>query len=102
MLLVHKRDDGYIYSYFEFDIVDETGALKTKGEYMYVRDLWVHKDYDGKKEISQYITEADKDETMSNVKQVYWLRTKWKDGKTISKRVSRSFSREVCLKHKEK
>jgi len=101
MLLVHKKDDGYIYSFFEFNIVDSKGNTKNQGEYMYVRDIWVHPNHDGKKEISRFITESEENEQTISVKHIYWLRTKWVNGKVISKRLSRPFTRKTCLKHKE-
>jgi hypothetical protein len=101
VLFSHKNKEGFIYSYFEFDIVDKEGNYKEDGEYMYVRDLWVHKDYSGEKEIKQFITEAERLKETGSVKYIYWLRSKYKDKQLISKRLSKTFCRTTCLNHKE-
>lgn len=99
---MHKNEDDLIYSYFEFDIVDKNGKQINDGEYMYVRDIWVHTTYNGKKEISKFIKEAEESPLTKKVKYIYWLRTKWVLGKKISQRLSKTFKRNVCLNHKEK
>ena len=101
MILTHKNDDGYIYSYFEFDVVDKDGKWKDKGEYMYVRDIWIHPDYRGLTEINKYIAEAEELKETKNVQNIYWIRTKWdEDGNVISQNISELFNREKCLKLK--
>ena len=42
MISVLKNSDGYIYSYCEWWIVDETGANSDTGNFLYVKDLWIH------------------------------------------------------------
>ena len=90
MLLTHKNSDGFIYSFFEWDVVDKEGKFKNDGDYMYVREIWVHEKYDGQQEIKQFISELHELVENKFIKWIYWLR----DGKKIK----RSHSRKLCLR----
>ena len=83
-----------IYSYFEWEIVNKDGKQDYDGEYMFVRDIWVHKDHDGKKEIGIFIDELDKEFKNRKIKYIYWRRIK----KGKEDRVRKPFKRNICLR----
>lgn len=93
MLLTHKNTDDYIYAYFEFDIVDINGIQKDNELFMYVRDLWVHKKYNGEVEIAKFIIEANAHPQCNNLRFIHWMREK-----NGIKRISKSFSRATCVR----
>jgi len=62
MIITHKTQDGFICAYFEWHIVNEQGTVTKEGLYMYVADLWVHRDYDGEEAIERFIGMLDRDE----------------------------------------
>lgn len=90
MILTLKNNEGLIYSYFEWDIVRQNGQRDANGEYMYVRDIWVHDKYDGGEAIRQFIALLDADGRNLNVKWIYWLRD--------DVRLSKAFNRNTCLR----
>ncbi len=93
MIIYHKNLDGYIKAYFEWDVVNEKGKQDYQGEYMYVRDIWVHPEVDGEVAIAKFIGELEHHKKNVTVKHIYWKRHK-----TGKMRVSRSFSRQLCVR----
>jgi len=45
MISVLKNKDGYVRSYIEWTIVDEQGKTKNKGNFIYINNVWVHKQH---------------------------------------------------------
>lgn len=90
MILRLHNLDGLCYAIFEWDVVDEKGRRQEHGEYMYVRDIWVHKNYKGKEVIGTFIKMLNEDNRNRNVKYIYWLRN--------DVRLSRAFRRGTCLR----
>ncbi len=96
MIFTLKNTDGYIYAYMEWSIVNKEAQHTRDGEYLYVRDLWVHKKSEGIPTIRLFIQMLNNHKIMKKVKWVYWQRyKKYKDKET--RRISRTFSRSVCL-----
>lgn len=87
-----KDKDEKIFAYIEWWVCDSNGVPCDGGLYCNIKDLWIHKNYNGKKIIPLLITLIDQDERMKNVKWVYWYRTKYND------RPSKLFKREKAAK----
>lgn len=92
MLLTRKNSEGFIYAFFEWDIVDQEGRTQNNGNFMYVRDIEVHPSYDGKLVISDFIKELEEDPRNKDVLWIYWKREK-RNGK-----FSRPFRRATALR----
>lgn len=92
MHLVRKNRDDYIYAILEWDVVDEDGHTKNEGKYSYIREFWVHKDYDGKTVMRSLFNEWDKRKQNESILWVYWER----QGR--NKKLSRLFSRQTILR----
>jgi hypothetical protein len=92
MLITRTNKEGYIYAYFEWDIVNQHGQTTDNGHFMYVRDLWVHPNYDGRLAILDFIKELDNDARNRDVLWIYWERNK------NGKRISKSFRRITALR----
>lgn len=81
MILSLKNEEGFIYSYLEWDLVDKDGSPHDYGCYVYIRDLWVHDSFDGREIILHYIQVLLNDRRTRFVRYVYWLR----NGERISR-----------------
>jgi hypothetical protein len=97
MLLTLKTDKGYIYAYIEFDVVNQFGIQVENGDTLYIRDLWIHKEYKGKIQIAKFIKMLDKLEETEKVEGIYWARRKDKFGKKAFRK-SKLFTRKICLR----
>jgi hypothetical protein len=42
MLALRKNEDGYIWAYILYHVVNEDGTVNLKGKYCFVQDCWVH------------------------------------------------------------
>ena len=94
MLIKLFNSDGLIYSYFEWDVVDEQGKSDNNGKYMHVRDIWVHNSFYGDKILLKFIYMLNKEKINKSVRYIYW---------TIrnSTRISRTYKRETALRRLE-
>jgi protein tyrosine phosphatase len=92
MLISHKTYSDYINAYIEFDVVNHLGIQTNNGEYLFIRDIWIHHTLNGQEEIAKFILKLDEHEHTKSVKYIYWERQK-RDNK-----LSRLFNRETCLK----
>ena len=87
MISVLKDEDGYVWSYIEWEVTAGGTELKKDGEYIYIQTFWVHEDFDGKDAIYGLIPKIDEHPFAWNAKWVYWNRDKYND------RTSRVFQR---------
>ena len=94
MLLTRENKDGFVYAYFDWDIVDTRGIPTDGGNYMVVKRIWVHKEYNGQQVIADFIKELDEDKRNKDVLWIYWEREK--QGK--QDRLSRAFRRSTALR----
>lgn len=92
MLLTRKDKNGYIYAYFEWDIVDVDGRTKDYGIYMHVRDLWIHDYYKNQNIIWKLVEEVEKYPQNIWVEWIYWDRQK------RLKKLGRLFSKKTCMR----
>ena len=94
MILTKHNEDGFIYAYFYWDVVDSNGVVQDDSYYMCVRKLWVHPSYDARHIILEFIKELDEDKRNKNVLWIYWEREK----KGKSDRLSKTFRRATALR----
>jgi len=92
MLITRKNEQGFIYAYFEWSIVDHKGTPSDLGNFMYVKDIWVHPNYNGHSVIDDFIKELDEDKRNKNILWIYWTRIK------RNEKVSKSFRRATALR----
>ena len=69
-----KDNEGFIYAYIEWSLRNKFGLEDNDGTYVWVNDLWVHKDYRHKKLIRMLSIKIYK--RVPWVEQVYWKRDK--------------------------
>ena len=72
----HDKDDK-IEAYAIYHQLDITGNFNNDGEYIYVEDVWVHKDIRHKNIPNLMI--QDVIPVYSDVKYIYWVRHKYND-----------------------
>ena len=67
--------DGKVIAYCEWSVTDNQGKLDDKGEYCFVRELWI---WEGKRGKSQIIRSFIKQitESLPQLKYAYWKRPK--------------------------
>jgi len=66
-----KNDDGYIYAYCVYQIVDENGKTKNGGKYVYIEELWIHEKF-RKNTLNDIIAMIATDPNIFNSTDVYW------------------------------
>jgi len=91
MIATLKNEQGLVYAYIEYHVLDKEGDFKEGGSYCYVQDLWIHT-RSRKKSLNKLIRRIDRDKRMNNVKYIYWLNYKHNERQT------KSFSRERLAK----
>jgi hypothetical protein len=92
VILTRKNKEGFIYAYFDYDIVDHKGMLCDQGNFMFVKDLWVHPTFSGDTSIRDFIRELEIDKKNRDVLWIYWTREK------RGLKVSKSFRRATALR----
>lgn len=71
---IHDSDDKVI-AYCEWMLVNKFGCADSKGEYVFVRDMFVHKDLDGLRTIRRFI--SDVIAKCPTAQWAYWERRKY-------------------------
>ena len=72
-----KDNDGKIVAYCEWVLLDKNGQFKDKGEYIWINDLWIHKDHRRNGMIKKF-TELIEPKVPS-ARYIYWKRHKYED-----------------------
>jgi hypothetical protein len=89
MITYIKNKMGYIRSFAEWTLVDETGAPDDKGQFIFIRNLWVHdkqrKGFGKLGEIKKFIKRISKHPFCKYAIYVYWLRKKYGERKALIK-----------------
>ena len=86
-----KNGEGYVFALADFWVVDSSGTPRKEGQYIYIKDIWIHKKYRGKKVIEELIPLIDKHKYCGNVIGVYWRNDKFG-------RLTKVFSRKRLAK----
>ena len=82
-----KDYDGKVVALIAWQVVNEEGQYKDQGDYIYIEDLWIHRDARGNGVLRRLINLIDKHKFATKAKWVYWEREKYNH--RISKRISR-------------
>lgn len=45
MIIDLKNNDGYVYAWCVYQIVDENGKTKNDGKFIYIEDIWIHPEH---------------------------------------------------------
>ena len=85
MITVLKNNEGYIYAYAEWRIVDNLGNKNINGDHVYIRNVWIHESRRGIS-LSALIQQIDM-QVPEHIKKVYWRNSK-------HDRISKTFNRE--------
>lgn len=81
MIVSLKDENGKIYAYYEWQVVNEYGKWDKRGEYVYIEDAWIHPDYRRKDVLFELIPMITNHFFALNCNFVYWDR-KGKKSKT--------------------
>lgn len=71
MISVLKNSEGLIYAYCEWWVVDEKGFNSDQGNYLYIKDLWIHPKRRMGGTLKDIIRQIDQDEG-GQCRIVYW------------------------------
>ena len=88
MISYLQNEQGLIYALSEWNVVDSEGNGNNRGAYLYIAELWIHKDYERKETLQKLVHEVDKDERSHIAFWVYWLNQK--HGYRLSKCILKS------------
>jgi len=55
MLAIRKNEDGYVYAYVDYRIVNQDGTDNKEGIYCYVWNIWVHPKYRRKDVLKEWL-----------------------------------------------
>lgn len=77
MITTLKEDDGRIICYAEWRLVGRSGFDVQHGEYVWIQDLWVHRDFERTKRINRIIDEIIR--VAPSAKYCYFKRGKYGD-----------------------
>lgn len=72
---LHDKED-LIYAYVVFDTVDIFGKWKNNGDFIFIKDMWVHPEYRKKETVLSLYEHIYSHPQTGNAKQVYWERGK--------------------------
>lgn len=90
---IHDPRDDKIICFCDWTLVDEQGSVDNFGRYVFVRELWVHREWRGKRLIRKIISSVI--EKAPSAVYAYWERRKYGDRIKL-------FTREELLGHKFK
>ncbi len=100
MIINSKTEEGLVYAYICYNVVDEDSRMCDDGKYLFINGFWIHKDYrkDFRKILDNFIAELFVLPTTQNMQYVYWERDK--NGKMCKYFASRFVKRVFCNKIK--
>lgn len=75
-MAVFKTRQGYIKAYMDYRIVDKDGNNHPEGEWLYIREMWVHPKHRNKRLPQKLILKAAEHKSP---KTAYWLRDKYNE-----------------------
>lgn len=83
MIFDLTNNEGYVYAYIVFQVVDKDSKLSKEGEYLFINGFWVHENHRGqtKEILAHFIRKLFNHEETKNLAWVYWERDK--NGKII-------------------
>lgn len=76
MITTFKNEEGFVYAYIEWSVVDHQTRLDDKGEFLYIRDLWIHPRYRGNGVLGSFMKVIFYDPKTQRTQFVYWNNNK--------------------------
>jgi len=83
MISTLKNFDGLITGYIEWNILDPSGTPADRGEYIFVRSIWVHPKRRTRQAYQKLIFKIDRHEYSKYSHFVYWEIVRDKNGKKM-------------------
>jgi hypothetical protein len=77
MIAVRKNEDGYIWAYVEFFIVNQDGTGNDKGKWCFVKKCWIHEKYRNSNTLKQLIKEEHN--KFPSIEKIYYQEDKYED-----------------------
>ena len=78
MITTLHTNEGYIYAYIVWHIVDDDTRLDDDGKYIYIDDLWIHDNHRGNGVLTEFINNIFYDKRTQQTEFVYWHNNKHK------------------------
>ncbi len=100
MIIDIKNQDGFVYAYICYNVVDEDSVMCNDGKYLFINGFWIHKSYrkDFRRILDYFIYELFMLPVAQKIEEVYWERDKNK--KICKYFASRFVKRIYCNKLK--
>ena len=101
MISTIKNKEGLVFGFIEWQILDPTGIPADKGEYIFVRTIWVHLKHRCRRSYQLLIDKIDSHEYAKYSHFVYWeIVRDLKGRKIIDEQNSEVGSRKLSKIHK--
>ena len=106
MIETLKNKDGLIYCYIEWQILDAAGYQQTNGDYIYIKNMWIHEDWRETRAFNQVIKKINDHPYSQKAGFVYWEIVRDSDGVKIieeeerehkTKRLSKIFNKKYIV-----
>ena len=92
MIKTQNDANGLIYSYIEYQVLNEKGQWDKDGEYVYIENFWIHPFYKGVNTLKRLIPLILTDPMTFKCRWYYWER---RGRKSRSFRIERESSKVV-------
>lgn len=87
MISYLKNNEGFIYAYAEWHIVNEMGTPKDGGDYVYIQDIWIHENLHNKGVLKELINIINVHPFTRFSNYVYWVRYKYNERMSKYKKI---------------
>ena len=57
MIIEKKNEQGYIYAYASWEVINDKGEIDSEGTTAYIQDLWIHREHRGNGILGDLIVE---------------------------------------------
>lgn len=76
MLIELKNNDGYIYAYMSFNVVDEYNHITSQGTEALINGYWIHENYrwNTKNIFRYFVNKVFWHEECRNIEYFHWIR----------------------------
>ena len=101
MITVLKNDNGYVYAYCEWEILNKEGQFENDGDIVYVQNIWVQKKERYKDAVKELIELMYKHPYTQNSNYVYFVITRDKDNKKILESEERPYIKKTIKRYKK-
>lgn len=72
MITVIENESGFVIAYAQWDIVDASGRWARWGDYVCIREMWIHKDFRRSKVLTDLLGKMYHHPMAASVAYVYW------------------------------